>query len=153
MQIKQQQASLNFQVLPTSRGPLIVHQGLAVQPNTLDHLYSHIKIQHRPISARVRAHNDSFHSSQSWDGAAHFRPSAIRVGANRGDNPGLGRHYNPTRQRHQRNANNSHSRGRNNISRRSMEDELSNSRRVEMNVTNVDGPSTLNTQGNISKID
>ena len=58
----------------------------------------------RPVSARIRG-NDSFHSSQSWDGAAHFRSAAIRIGFNRGDDPGLGKRYNPTRNRRKNSAN------------------------------------------------
>ena len=54
----------------------------------------------RPSSTRQK--NDSFISSQSWEGAAHFKHTSIRVGAHGGDRAGLGVNYNPGKNMNQR---------------------------------------------------
>ena len=88
---------MNFLVVPTERGPKLVQKGVTVKPGILDNLFAQLKYQNMPRPSSTRHKNDSFISSQSWEGAAHFKHTSIRVGAHGGDRAGLGVHYNPAK--------------------------------------------------------
>lgn len=55
--------NLNFHVVPTAQGPMIVQKGVTVQPTALDNIFAQLKYQNipRPVSARNR--HDSFVSN------------------------------------------------------------------------------------------